>query len=172
MQLRPARPDDAMAVARVHVRSWQAGYRGLLPDAFLETMRPEERAARYTFGDPDPAQPKTILAVDANKILGFATVSPARDNDEVRVGELCALYVDPDHWRRGIGAALMAAADARLRDMGFDAAMLWVLKHNARAERFYRKNGWNADGAERMASAWGLMLDEVRYRRGFGTPHP
>jgi hypothetical protein len=35
MLLRRAEPGDAMDVARVHVRSWQAGYRGLLPDAIL-----------------------------------------------------------------------------------------------------------------------------------------
>ena len=39
MFLRPAEPDDAMEVARVHVRSWQAGYRGLLPDAYLDGLR-------------------------------------------------------------------------------------------------------------------------------------
>ena len=32
-----------MAVARVHVRSWQVGYRGLLPDAYLDGLRAEER---------------------------------------------------------------------------------------------------------------------------------
>ena len=49
MLLRPAEPVDAMAVARVHVRSWQVGYRGLLPDAYLDGLRAEERAERYDF---------------------------------------------------------------------------------------------------------------------------
>ncbi len=53
MLLRPAEPADAMAVARVHVRSWQAAYRGLLPDAYLDGLRPEDRAARYDFATED-----------------------------------------------------------------------------------------------------------------------
>jgi hypothetical protein len=44
MFLRPAEPSDASAVARVHVRSWQAGYRNLLPDQYLDGLRPEDRA--------------------------------------------------------------------------------------------------------------------------------
>ena len=42
-----------MAVARVHVRSWQVGYRGLLPDAYLDGLRAEERAERYNFASGD-----------------------------------------------------------------------------------------------------------------------
>lgn len=39
MELRPALPADALAVARVHVRAWQVGYRGLLPAAYLDSLR-------------------------------------------------------------------------------------------------------------------------------------
>ena len=46
MILRPAEPEDAMAVARVHVRSWQMGYKDLLPQDYLASLQPEERA-RY-----------------------------------------------------------------------------------------------------------------------------
>src|SRR6267378_3827093 len=65
MLIRPAVPDDAIGVARVHVRSWQAGYRKLLPDDYLDRLRPEERAQRYNFGSLDPRQPATIIAAEA-----------------------------------------------------------------------------------------------------------
>lgn len=58
VKVRAALPADAFAVAEVHVRSWQLGYRGLLPDAYLDALRPADRAARYTFdqaGAHDPA---------------------------------------------------------------------------------------------------------------------
>ena len=57
MFLRPAEPSDASAVALVHVRAWQTGYRNLLPDEYLDGLRPEERARRYNFASPDPLQP-------------------------------------------------------------------------------------------------------------------
>lgn len=47
MIVRAACPGDAMEVAGVHVRAWQVGYRGLLPDAYLDGLRAEERAARF-----------------------------------------------------------------------------------------------------------------------------
>ncbi|HNI60392.1 MAG TPA: GNAT family N-acetyltransferase, partial [Pseudomonadota bacterium] len=33
--VRPAGPDDAEAIARVHVETWRATYRGLVPDHYL-----------------------------------------------------------------------------------------------------------------------------------------
>src|SRR5215469_2498281 len=98
MLLRLAEPPDVIAVARVHVRSWQVAYRGLMPDEYLDRLSPEERAAKYTFGSLDPSQPTTIVAAETGVIRGFATVAPARDPDVPRYGELFALYVDPDWW--------------------------------------------------------------------------
>jgi GNAT superfamily N-acetyltransferase len=165
MLLRPATPDDAMAVARVHVRSWQVGYRGLLPDAYLDGLSPEDRAARYDFATLDPIKPRTVVAVEGRIILGFATTSPVRDADLEGYGELCALYVDPPQWGKGIGAALIKDARARLREMGFQRAALWVLAGNLRAERFYRLDGWAEDGVRRSDSRRGIEINEVRYQR-------
>jgi len=117
-----------MAVARVHVRSWQAAYRGLLPDDYLDQLRPEDRAPKYTFGNPDPLTPWTVVAGEKGSVYGFATTGPARDRDLTECGELMALYVDPERWGRGIGNALMSAARARLDELGFRNAILWVLE--------------------------------------------
>jgi GNAT superfamily N-acetyltransferase len=165
MMLRTAEPGDALAVAGVHVRSWQAGYRTLLPADYLDRLRPQDRAQRYRFDILDPRQPATMVAVDAGAIVGFATTSPARDPDASDLGELCALYVDPDWWGRGIGAALVTAARARLVALGFGHAIVWVLAGNARAERFYRIDGWTPDDGHRSQPMWGVTVDEIRYRR-------
>jgi GNAT superfamily N-acetyltransferase len=167
MQLRLAEPDDAMAVARVHVRSWQAAYRTLLPDDYLDQLRPEDRAKTYDFANLDPLKPRTVVAAEEGVILGFATTMPSRDADLPEHGELCALYVDPDKWGQGIGAALIAAARANLHALGYQKALLWVLVGNARAERFYRIDQWMPDGHRRTDSGWkGIVVNEVRYQRG------
>ena len=163
MLLRAATPDDAGEVAIIHVRSWQVGYRGLMPDEYLDALRPEDRARRYTFGSPDPRQPATIVAVDEGAICGFVTTRPARDT--AGRGELCALYVDPPSWGLGIGRALIATARDHLRSQDFTEACLWVLVGNDRAERFYRADGWVSDGTRRVVEVHGLMVDEVRYDR-------
>jgi GNAT superfamily N-acetyltransferase len=165
MLLRPAEPQDAMEVARVHVRSWQAGYRGLLPDAYLDGLRAEDRAQHYRLGSEDVREPATVVAVEAGAICGFATTAPARDSDAQEDGELFALYVDPEWWGHGIGAALISAARSRLVDVGFRGAVLWLLAGNARADRFYRIDGWAPDGSRRSDTMWDVRVDEARYRR-------
>lgn len=165
MQLRPAQPEDALAVARVHVRSWQAAYRNILPDDYLDQLRPEDRAAKYDFASLDPVKPHTIVAVEDGSIYGFATTMPVSDSDMPGHGELCALYVDPKQWGKGLGVALVAAARAQMFERGFRNAILWVLTGNVRAERFYQNDGWASDGHHRNATVWGITVDEVRYLR-------
>lgn len=165
MLIRPALPEDALAVARVHVRSWQAGYRTLLPDEFLDNLRPEERAARYDFSHTDSQKPFTLLAESDGVIVGLATTSPARDADCAGMGELLALYVEPARWGTGVGRQLAVAARRRLMSQGFAEAVLWMLEGNARADRFYRNDGWLPDGSQRHDTVWGITLPEIRYRR-------
>ena len=170
VQLRHAEPTDAIAVALVHVRTWQAAYRKLMPDEYLDQVRPEDRAKKYNFGSLDPLKPHTIVLTESGVIRGFATTAPAQDLNMTDYGELCALYVDPDHWGRGIGVALVSAGRARLFDLGFQEAILWVLEGNVRAEHFYRRDQWAPDGAQRTDEVWGLKVNEARYRRNLQAP--
>ncbi|MBK7641872.1 MAG: GNAT family N-acetyltransferase [Planctomycetes bacterium] len=170
--LRDAEPPDADAVARIHVRTWQQAYRGLLPDAYLDSMRAEDRARRYTFGLGDPASPRTIVALAQGELVGFATLRAMSDeaNSATRVptlvGELCALHVDPEHWGRRIGLALIRAARARMSAYGLRSARLWLLAGNTRAARFYQLDGWVEDGERRTEVVWGASVDEIGLRRG------
>jgi GNAT superfamily N-acetyltransferase len=160
VQLRDAVPDDAMAVARVHVRAWQAGFRELLPAAYLATLDPAERAARYTFGSSDATKPRTIVAVDGDAIVGFATIGMYEDE-----ALLHALYVDPDAWRTGIGRALIAEAKHDLKLFGRPTAILWSMVGNTRADRFYLADGWVIEGEPRVEAVWGTPIHQQRYRR-------
>lgn len=161
-RIRTAAPADAAEIARVHVRSWQAAYRGLLSDAYLDGLRPEDRAARYRLGQTDPRQPSTIVIILDDLIRGFATFGP--DPDLADHGSLFALYLEPEVWGRGLGRLLIAEARARLRSLEFKRASLWVLVGNERAQRFYRMDGWTPDGTRREQQVWGVTVDEVRYR--------
>lgn len=164
LEVRDAVAADAMAIAEVHVRSWQAGYRGLLPDDYLTGLRPQDRAAQYTFDNASADSPTTLIALAGAAVRGFAAIGPARDDDD-SLGELLALYVDPDHWRSGVGQRLVGEARQRLTGGGFTHAVLWVLVGNQRGAACYAADGWSADGAARQDEVWGVTVDEVRYRR-------
>jgi GNAT superfamily N-acetyltransferase len=170
VELREARRGDELAVADVHVRAWQEAYRRLIPDEYLDALDPRDRAARYTFEAEDPAAPTTVVAivggqVPPERIAGFVTFCTSRDADAPGLGEIVALYVDPDRYRGGVGRLLMAEARRRLRDAGFTDALLWVLDGNDRATRFYEREGWNPDGATRVEHPYGIVSNVHRLRR-------
>lgn len=167
MTIRPAEPGDAAAVAGVHVRAWQVGYRGLLPDDHLDGLRADgARMARYRFGVEDPDGPFTLVGVDdGGAVAGFATVGRCRDEDAAGSAELYALYVDPPRWGTGAGRRLLAAARQVMVDRGFDRAVLWVLEGNDHAQRVYLVDGWAPDGTARHEEVWGVPADVVRFRR-------
>jgi GNAT superfamily N-acetyltransferase len=170
MEIRLAESRDAMAVAGVHVRSWQAAYRGLLPTGYLDQLRAQDRAEHYDFAHLDLLKPQTMVAIEEGRVLGFATTAPSRDPDLADHGELLALYVDPKEWGRGVGSALMSAASTRLVECGFRKALLWVLVGNLQADRFYRKYHWAPDGHHRTDTLWDVTVDEARYRSTLHEP--
>jgi ribosomal protein S18 acetylase RimI-like enzyme len=140
-----------------------------MPDDFLDGLRAEDRAAGWTRRlRAGPAGSPVLVAERAGAVVGFAVVGAAED--PAGLGELQAINVDPDHWRRGAGRALLAAAEAELARLGHAAAVLWVLPGNQRARRFYEAAGWAADGARRTIELYGFGVDEVRYRRRLGPP--
>ena len=154
--IRPGTPDDAEAVALVQVRSWQVAYADTLPAERLAELSVEERAAMHRRYPP-------LVAEVEGRIVGF--VSVGRTYDQQGDGELYAIYVHPDRWSSGVGRALIAAGEERLRELGHCDAHLWVLEDNPRARRFYEAAGWSTDGTSRSIEAFGFVLDEVRYSK-------
>lgn len=168
VELRDARRGDERAVAGLHVRSWQEAYRGLMPDEFLDRLDPRDRAGRYTFGSREDGAPTTVLAVRrevGERIAGFVTFGASRDQDARGLGEVYALYVDPERHRGGVGRLLMAAARRRLAADGFTEAILWVLRGNDRARGFYEREGWAPDGTSRVESPYDIVSTVDRFRR-------
>jgi ribosomal protein S18 acetylase RimI-like enzyme len=159
-------PDDACALAEIHVRAWQMGYRGLLPDSLLDSLSAADRLPRWRERLAETAARVLVAEVDGRP-AGWLVIGPQRDTDvdAQRVGEIYAIYVHPDFWRRGCGAALLAQARDELRGQGFAEATLWVLRTNQRAIRFYEAHGFWADGASKIeTNRDGIAFDEVRYR--------
>lgn len=130
--LRPAVDDDARAVAAIWHLGWRDGHLGHVPDA-LVAVRTEEsfgtRAAERV-GD-------TVVAVVGDSVAGFVMVV----GDEVE-----QVYVSEHHRGTGVAAALLAEATRLVQANGFDQAWLAVAAGNARARRFYVRNGWTDEG--------------------------
>lgn len=167
--IRRATPGDVDQIADVHVRSWQAAYRGLLPDEVIEQMVAgrQARADRFRALLADEESPQRAwVAVDGVGIVGMAVIGPSRDPEAgPTTGELEAIYLAPEAMGRCIGRALLDEAVSDLRERGFTDAMLWVLRENQRARAFYEAAGWRTDGATKDEERPGGILHEIRYRR-------
>jgi GNAT superfamily N-acetyltransferase len=167
--VRRAGPEDATQIAAVHTQSWQAAYRGLLPQNYLDQLDPADRLKRWqdtVLGADWPRDGVLVAALD-DKICGFAVFGPTRDTDgdPRRIGEIAAIYLLPAAWGKGIGRSLMAEALGYLAAAGYLQATLWALESNARARRFYAMGGWVEDGAVKQDDSRGFPITEVRYRR-------
>jgi len=167
--IRPAMPADAAAIAAVQVASWRAAYRGLLPDGVLADLSTVEweRIWAARLADP-PARSAVLLAeVESGDLAGFSGLGPSLDPAApADQGQLYTIYLRQQYWNRGIGLALHSAAMRRFAELGYRSATLWVLESNARAIAFYRRTGWNADGARQLdRGPGGVQLPEIRFRR-------
>ena len=166
MPVRHANPGDALGIGTVHVLSWQATYRGVLAQDYLDSLDPAQRGANWRryLNEPRSRDEYVFVAeLQPNHVLGFASVGPLRDSNEV--GELRCLYVTPEHWGKGIGRDLMSSSVDALVACGFREATLWVLDSNSRARRFYEASGWSVDQGAKQETIGGMTVREVRYRR-------
>ena len=164
--VRAATIGDTEAIARVHARSWQAAYRGIVGAAFLDGLSDEVWVDRWRTIFTEPQDGARTLVQDEGEVTGFARIGPVRDPDPPGPGwdEVYAIYLDPSAWGRGAGSALLAAA---LETVTGDVpgVSLWVLRDNARARAFYERHGFEPDGLAQEITIDGRPVPEVRYRR-------
>jgi GrpB-like predicted nucleotidyltransferase (UPF0157 family)/L-amino acid N-acyltransferase YncA len=174
--LRLASPEDAPAIAEIHVRGWDV-YRGLVPDHYLDGLDPAQYALRWAewLAEPeDGPRGFTYVAEDPpGSVLGFANSGAERNLGRPDLGEVRAIYVAERARGRGAGQLLMVASGRRLRRLGFRSLMIWVLEANTAARRFYEALGGHPD-QERRRPIGGIELREIGYHwedlRDFQAP--
>jgi len=164
--VRPVCPEqDATAVAEVSVAAWRVAYAGVMPHEYLDARDPARLAEgmRRAWEDPERTE-RVLVAEQEGRVVGFAVHGPDRDGP-ASTGELVAINVHPDVFGTGVGTRLLAAAKEELRGAGFARAVLWVVPANARARRFYVREGWTHDGVDRSTTLQGITIDVTRYSR-------
>jgi ribosomal protein S18 acetylase RimI-like enzyme len=158
--IRPARVQDAGQMAHVHVRCWQETYRGLMPDAVLDDPgRPAARQRMWTgalTGEPWHHN-RVAVAERDDELVGIAMSGPPEALTAAWTRQLYVLYVYAADHGTGAGRALLQAVIDSA-----ESAALWVADPNPRAQGFYRKHGFVADGTARLDDG----VRETRMVRG------
>jgi len=167
MRVRAASVEDAPGMARVHVDTWRAAYRDILPADFLEALSYEARTQRWrdNLAQAGPQQFTLVAEDDSGEVAGFAGGGPERVGMQGYDGEIYAVYVLPQHQRRGIGRRLMDVSAHHLMDQGFGAAMLWALEANGRARAFYEALGGQLIGRKTK-----VVADTPQVEVAYGWP--
>jgi 2-amino-4-hydroxy-6-hydroxymethyldihydropteridine diphosphokinase len=150
--------DEADEVARVHTAAAEAAYRDIAPPD-VDGLARRTRVWRERLASPTPG---ALVARDGARIVGIADVGGFRGDDSTAA--LRVLYVHPAWWGTGAGQQLLDRAHAELA-REHDEAVLTVLTSNARARRFYERNGW-VEAETLVEEHFGNVPTRVtRYRR-------
>ncbi|MBQ0825591.1 GNAT family N-acetyltransferase [Streptomyces sp. RG38] len=161
-------PGDCERVGEIRVRGWQWAYRGLVARSYLDGLDPAEdvERRRTMLAEAAPGVVNLVSADAAGTVTGWVCHGPYREGDTTTAdAEVYALYVDPERAGTGIGRALLETSLSHCAAAGYPRALLWVLKGNTRARRFYTSAGFHADGTEEPFEVNGTAVPEVRYRR-------
>jgi GNAT superfamily N-acetyltransferase len=162
VSVRVAWADDAEAIAAVQLRTWPSVYGDLVPAEQIPSG-PEAEAEvaaawRQSLTSPGDARNRVLVALERNRVCGFAITGPAADpdGDPVADGELRELTIDPDERGKGHGSRLLQAAADTMSADRFTRAVTWVPANDDALRSFLTSAGWAADGAHRE-----LELDEA-----------
>ncbi|WP_340538585.1 GNAT family N-acetyltransferase [Nocardioides sp. GXZ039] len=152
VSVRIAWAEDAAAIADVQIRAWAEQYADVLPpEAIPADPGPIAAAWRESLAKPADARNRVLVALERNRVVGFAITTPASDPDcdPIADGELTELTVDPADRGRGHGSRLLQAAAETLEADKFTRAVTWTITSDDRRRAFLVSAGWAADSAHR-----------------------
>lgn len=178
MTIRSGVVEDAAAIADVHIRSWRAAYRGIVPDDALASLN-DERLTRIwadrLIGEFTGPGAGVLVAEREGAVVAFAGFAPVDDPEapegtERRVVDLGTFYSVPEVWGSGVNRGLAEAVHSAMTRGPFGEAVLWVLSANSRARRFYESRGWQDTGVEIEEGLLGGTITRPvsLYRRSIG----
>lgn len=168
VSVRIAWADDALAIAGVQVRAWPELYAGVLPAEVIPTDVEAVGAQwRQVLVRPADARHRVLVALERNRVVGFALTSPAVDPDcdPVADGELAEVTLDPAERGKGHGSRLLQAAVDTLAADRFTRAVTWVNVGDDALRTFLTEAGWAADTAHRELDLDGTGATTVKQVR-------
>ncbi len=159
--IRPARPDDAAAIAAVHDEAWREAYSGIIPGRELERMI-QRRGPLWWRTILDRGARVAVLDIE-DDVKGYASYGRNRLAASPYLGEIFELYLSPPYQGLGFGRRLFSAARRDLDGRGLNGLLVWALADNERAISFYTRLG--GVKVREMDETFG---DVVRQRHAFG----
>ncbi len=162
VSIRAATVEDATAISHVHVESWRATYKGIVPEKHLAGLSEAEHTPMWRKWLALEVQ--AFVAAMNDEIVGFVCGGRIREPLQDYDAELYAIYLLPRAQGHGLGSALLKTLADALRAQGFKSMAAWVLLDNS-SSAFYRKTG-AAPVLQKEIEVGGAMLQAI----AFGWP--
>jgi GNAT superfamily N-acetyltransferase len=161
ISFREATVADCLAVAGVHVKSWQESFAGIVPQNFLDKMSVEKRANAFEKGFSVDSYKMYVAEVAECGVVGFADFGEPREDIDAYEGELYAIYLLPEFQRKGIGERLFNLGVEFFVDSGKSSMYLLALEVSP-YKSFYEKMGGEIAGKKRIELE-GVKYNELVY---------
>lgn len=162
--IRLAVPADAPDMAEVHMCSWEAAYKDIIPAEYIREKN-ATRPALYERVITEGNTNSYVIQHDGKTIGIMRIASPQDDDVGDNFYELHYIYLHPDYFRMGIGTQAMKFAFDIARGLGRTEMTVWVFAENANTIKFYEKCGFVPDGKTKTHDM-GKSMGSIRMRRG------
>lgn len=137
LTIRRINKNDYIEVSALLQKTWQEAYKHIFPTDKLMQLPEDYWVDRLSKKDRH-----NLVAIIDKQIIGTVSWGPNRQNYFQRqIGELMSIYVLPKYQKIGVGRKLLFEAEKELKK-NWSEAILWVLKDNKTAIKFYEQYGW------------------------------
>src|SRR5512138_1330675 len=118
---RPARIDDARAIAHVHVDTWRTTYSGIVPDLHLSKLSYDRAQANWLeyLSNPESETHAFVVEDETGQVVALTSGGPLRERLANYDGELYVLYVLQSFLGIGYGKLLVSRVAHDLISRGY-----------------------------------------------------
>ncbi len=165
MKIRDFTERDVPGMATAKLAAWRRFYRGIVPDAMLDSMTVDQ-VQSIMLSELTPAAKALVLESD-QAVAGYVMYGASRPPSAIdnSVAEVMQIYLQPSVVRMGLGRLLIQEALDRLFRDGFRAVTVWCFEKNAGGCRFFEAVGFTQDAASRVVTLGGTQINLVCYEK-------
>ncbi|WP_040160915.1 GNAT family N-acetyltransferase [Nigerium massiliense] len=156
-RIRQATGLDLEAMARMKNAAWRESYPGLVPDDILASLDDRVDGTVALWREQLLNGVYLWVVTDGDDVVGLSQALPGEDDDIDIPLELTMMYLLDRVKGTDLSRALLWTT------IGDADAYLWVLADNTRAQAFYAKHGFVADGARRVSAR--SRAEQIRMAR-------
>ncbi|MBD7962915.1 GNAT family N-acetyltransferase [Fictibacillus norfolkensis] len=156
MNIRRAQITDAAEIAKVHVKSWQQSYRGLIEDDYLSQMSVTEREQRWSEWLDQKSHIVLVLEDENQQLCGFISGGSIRSQHQYE-SEVYAFYLLKEVQQKGHGTKLLKMFSEKLITLGKKSMIVWVLKDNPSKQAYISLGGKKIDEEQVMIGKQQLL---------------